>query len=149
VVLGAATGQVLGHFERAWGVRAQGCELVRWAHRRIPARQRARIECADMRRYVPRLVREGRRVDLIFSNSLVYLPAREIVPFLAQCAQLGRYLHFLSSTSEDHERGDRFRVTLRPRRWWREQFLRAGFTPTRSRYLFRSRLLEPRPARSR
>jgi hypothetical protein len=138
VVLGAATGRVLEHFERAWGVSAEGCELSRWAHSRIPARQRQRIACADMRRYVPRLLRAGRRVDLIFSNSLVYLPAAELGPFLAQCAQLGRYLHFLSSTSEDYEPGDAFRVTLRPRRWWREQFVRAGFAPTRSRYLFRS-----------
>jgi hypothetical protein len=141
IVLGAATGRVLDHFERAWGVRPEGCELSAWAHRRIAARHRSRIRCADMRRYVPRLLREGRQVDLIFSNSLVYLPAADLPRFLAQCAQLGRYLHFLSSTSEDFEPGDSFRVLLRPRRWWRAQFMRAGFAPTRSRYLFRSLVL--------
>jgi hypothetical protein len=146
LVLGAATGRVLDHFERAWGLRAEGCEISRWAYRRIPPRYRPRIACTDMRRYVPRLLREGRRFDLIFSNSLVYLEAREVEGFLAQCSRLGRYLHFLSSTREDFEPGDAFRITLRSRRWWRQQFVRAGFAPTRSRYLFRSR---PRQERAR
>jgi hypothetical protein len=138
IVLGAATGRVLDHFERAWGIRPEGCEISRWAHRRIPARHRSRIACSDMRSYVPRLLRAGRRVDLIFSNSLVYLEPAQIPAFLAQCARLGRYLHFLSSTSEDFEPGDGHRTTLRPRAWWRARFLRAGFAATRSRYLYRS-----------
>jgi len=137
LVLGAATGQVLEHFERAWGVRPEGCEISHWAHARIAPRQRGRIARSDMRRYVPARVREGGEVDLIFSNSLVYLPAREVAGFLAQCARLARYFHFLSSTSEDYEPGDRARRTLRPRAWWRERFLGAGFRPPRSPYLWR------------
>jgi len=91
-----------------------------------------------MRRYVPRLLRAGHRFDLIFSNSLVYLAPSEVEPFLACCSRIGAYFHFYSSTSESYEVGDKSRVTLRPRRWWREHFLNAGFAPTRSPYLFRS-----------
>jgi hypothetical protein len=137
MVLGAATGEVLRDFERAWGIRPQGCEISRWAHRRIPPELRSSIACADMRRYVPECAARGRRVDLIFSNSLVYLEAREVTDFLKQCRELCRYFHFLSSTSESFEPSDTHRRTLRPRRWWRERFVDAGFAPTRSPYLFR------------
>jgi hypothetical protein len=137
IVLGAATGEVLLHFERAWGVRPRGCEISRWAHRRIPAPYRASISCADMRRYVPQCLARGERVDLLFSNSLVYLEADEVTPFLAQCRELCSYFHFLSSTSESFEPNDRHRRTLRPRKWWRTRFIDAGFAPTRSPYVFR------------
>ncbi len=138
VVLGTATGQVLDHFQRELGVRARGCEISRWAHARIPARHRRRVERADLRRYLPRLVREGIQVELIFCNALVYLDARDVPGVLASASQVASYFHCYSSTSEDHEPGDRARVTLRPRRWWRERFLAAGWRPTRSRYLWRS-----------
>ena len=137
MVLGAATGEVLQHFERAWGIRAVGCEISRWAQRRIPPRFRGSIACADMRQYVPECAASGVRADLIFSNSLVYLDAYEVPGFLAQCRELCRYFHFLSSTSESFEPSDTHRRTLRPRRWWRERFIEAGFAPTRSPYLFR------------
>ena len=137
-VLGAATGRVLEHFDAAWGIRPWGCEISSWAHERIPGRYRRRIRCADMRDYLKELESRGREFDLIFSNALVYLEASEVEPFLARCARLSRHFHFWSSTSEDYERGDRRRVTLRPRAWWRERFLVAGFVPTRSRYLWRS-----------
>ena len=137
MVLGAATGEVLQHFERAWGIRPVGCEISRWAHRRIPPAFRASIACADMRRYVPECAAGGVRADLIFSNSLVYLEASEVPEFLAHCRELCRYFHFLSSTSESFEPSDTHRRTLRPRRWWRERFVEAGFAPTRSPYLFR------------
>ncbi len=138
LVLGAATGRVLKHFEDSWGVRPYGCEISRWAHGRIPSRYRRRIACADMRRYVPELVRKGRNFDLIFSNSLVYLEAGEIPAFLALCSRLCGHFHFYSSTSEDCEPDDPYRVTLRPRAWWRNAFMSNGFAPTRSRYLWRA-----------
>lgn len=137
LVLGSATGRVLEHFEQSWGVKPWGCEISRWAHARTPARFRRRIARADMRDYVPELLRRGRRFDLVFSNSLVYLPAPEIPAFVRELARLGDWLHFYSSTSEDYEPGDRYRATLRPRRWWREVFTENGFRPTRSRYLWR------------
>ncbi len=137
LVLGAATGRVLEHFEDAWGVRPHGCEISRWAHARISQRHRRRIACDDMRRYVPELVRKGRNFDLIFSNSLVYLEAAAIPDFLALCSRVCRHFHFYSSTSEDFEPGDRYRVTLRSRTWWRNAFISAGFAPTLSRYLWR------------
>lgn len=138
VVLGTATGRVLQHFDDAWGIRPEGCEINRWAHRRIPDRYRSAIACTDLRRYVPRLLRAGRRIDLCFANSLVYLAAEEVEDLLTQCSRICAYFHFLSSTSESFEPDDTHRVTLRPRAWWRERFMRAGFRPTRSPYLFRS-----------
>ncbi len=110
----------------------------RWAHTRIPPRYRLRIACADMRRYVPELVRKGRTFDLVFSNCLIYLEAGEIPDFLAVCSRLGGHFHFYSSTSESFV-NDPYRVTLRPCRWWRDAFISNGFAPTRSRYLWRSR----------
>jgi len=138
VVLGTATGQVLDHFARELGVRAHGCEISAWAHARIPARHRRRVERADMRRYLPRLARAGRSFELIFCNALIYLEPGDVPAVLDSARRVGRWFHFYSSTSEDHEPGDGARVTLRPRAWWRERFLAAGWRPTRSRYLWRS-----------
>lgn len=138
VVLGAATGQVLGYLEGTLGARVSGCEISRWAHARIPARHRRRVARADLRRYVPALARDGARFDLVFSSALIYVSAREVGPVLASCARIARLFHFYSSTREDHEPGDRWRRTLRPRAWWRAQFRANGWAPTRSPYLWRS-----------
>jgi hypothetical protein len=138
LVLGAATGQVLEHFDEAWGTRPWGCEISRWAHGRIPPRYRRRIRCCDMRRYVPDLLRRHRTFDLLFCNALVYLRSEEIPPFLATCSRICGHFHFLSSTSEEYEAGDAYRATLRPRSWWKRTFGANGFSPTRSRYLWRS-----------
>jgi hypothetical protein len=138
LVLGTATGQVLAHFERELGVRPHGCEISAWAHARIPARHRSRVERADLRRFVPRLARAERHFDLIFCNALIYLEPRDLPAVLEAASRIGAWFHCYSSTSEDHEPGDRDRVTLRPRAWWRARFLEAGWVPTRSRYLWRS-----------
>jgi hypothetical protein len=138
LVLGAATGKVLTHFDEAFGVRAYGCEITPWAHRQIPARYRRRIRCADMRRYVPGLVQRRQTFDVLFSNALVYLQEKEIPCFVDLCSRICGRLHFWSSTCEDYEEGDRYRVTLRPRDWWAETFRAGGFSRTRSPYLWRS-----------
>jgi hypothetical protein len=148
VVLGTATGRVLEDFERAWRVRPAGCEISRWAHARIPARLRRRIARADMRDYVPDLAAQGERFDLLFTNSLIYLEARELPALAADCSRIARHMHFYSSTSESYEPGDRHRVTLRPREWWRELYLAAGFEPTRSPYFWRSSRLAGTRARA-
>jgi hypothetical protein len=140
LVLGAATGEVLQDFFRARRVRPFGCEVSRWAHARIPGDFRRRVRRADLRRYVPDLARAGRHFDLCFANSLVYLRVPEVVPVLRDCAQISRWFHFWSSTSESFEPGDRHRTLLRPRAWWRARFVEAGFAPTRSPYLWRSEL---------
>ncbi len=136
LVLGAATGEVLRDFERALGVRAHGCEVSRWAHARIPGRFRGRIRRADLRRHVPELVRAGERFDAVFTSALVYLAAADVAPVLRDCAALARFFHFYASTSEDFEPNDGHRTLLRPRRWWRARFLAAGWSPTRSPYLW-------------
>ncbi len=138
LVLGAATGKVLAHFEDAFRVRPHGCELSRWAHGRIPARYRSRIRCSDMRHYLPQLLRRGRSFDVLFTNALVYLEPQELPGYVGQCSRVAGYLHFWSSTSECYEKGDGERVTLRPRNWWSELFQSQGFAPTRSPYLWRS-----------
>lgn len=138
LVLGAATGMVLADFHAAWGVRPYGCELSRWAHARIPQRYRERIRCSDMRGYVPSLERSHSEFDLVFANSLVYLHPHEIDGFLDSCGRIASHFHFWSSTTEDKAEHDPYRVTLRPRTWWRRRFVGAGFEPTRSPYLWRS-----------
>jgi hypothetical protein len=138
VVLGTATGQVLGYLQQSLGARVSGCEISRWAHARIPGRHRRRVARADLRRFVPRLVREGARFDLVFSSALIYVSAHEVGAVLADCARIARLFHFYSSTTEDHEPGDRWRRTLRRRAWWRAQFVANGWAPTRSPYLWRS-----------
>ena len=142
-VLGAATGRVLEHFEDAWGVRPYGCEISTWAHARIRGRYRRRIARADLRAYTADALARGRRFDLVFSNALVYLEPDEVGPVLARCAKLAPWFHFWSSTAEDFEPGDRLRVTLRPRAWWRRAFVGAGYSPTRSPYLWRVRSSPP------
>jgi len=137
LVLGAATGEVLADFEAALGVRPFGCELSAWAHARIPWRFRRRIRRADLRRHLPALVRAGRHFDVLFTSALVYLRERDVVPALAQSARVARFFHFYASTSEDFEPGDRHRTILRPHAWWRAQFAGAGWSATRSRYLWR------------
>jgi hypothetical protein len=144
VVLGAATGRVLEDFESAWRVRPEGCEISAWAHARIPARLRRRIARADMREYVPALAARRARFDLLFTNSLVYVGARELPALARECERIADHLHFYSSTSESYEPGDRHRVTLRPREWWRALFLGAGFEPTRSPYFWRAARLRSR-----
>ena len=138
LVLGAATGKVLAHFDEAWRVRAHGCEISRWAHARIPARYRRRIQRADMCRYVPAFVRKRKTFDLLFSNSLVYLEENDIPSFVDLCSRICGYFHFWSSTSEDCEKADSYRVTLRSNTWWSATFKANGFSRTRSRYLWRS-----------
>jgi hypothetical protein len=138
---------VLEYFDRALDVRPWGCEVSRWAHARIPARYRRRIALRDMRHYVPDLVRRGRSFDLCFANSLVYLRAREVPAFAEHLSRACGHLHFWSSTAEDRERGDRYRATTRLRTWWRDVFVRSGFEPTRSRYLWRSARRAGRPPR--
>ncbi len=138
VVLGAATGEILSHFEDSWGVKPYGCEISRWAHERIATRFRARVKCSDMRDFVPSLLDSRKSFDLIFSNSLVYLEAAEIPGFLEDCSRIAGHFHFFSSTREDYEPGDRYRVTLKSSAWWKAAFQKAGFSPTRSPYVFRS-----------
>jgi hypothetical protein len=86
---------------------------------------------------VPRLAREGARFDLVFTSALIYVAARDVGAVLADCARIAPLFHFYSSVSEDCEPNDPWRRTLRPRAWWRAQFLAHGWAPTRSRYLWR------------
>ena len=138
LVLGAATGQVLGHFEAAFAEVPEGCEISAWAHARIPARYRERIRRADMRQYVPELCGSGRRFDLGFTNALIYLEEPDLAPLLRDCARMCRYFHHDSCTAERTEPGDRYIRLVKPRSWWRAQLKAAGFRATRSPYLWRT-----------
>jgi hypothetical protein len=150
VVLGAATGRVLEDFEAQWRVKPVGCEISAWAHAQIPARLRRRVALSDMRDYVPELEARGEHFDLLFTNSLIYLRSRELPALVRSLGRIASFMHFYSSTSESYEPGDRHRVTLRPRDWWRELFMASGFQPTRSPYFWRAEQLAPRAlARSR
>ena len=102
-----------------------------------------------MRVYVPELFRQRRSFDVLFTNALVYLKPREIREIVDLASRLCGQLHFWSSTSEDPENGDRYRVTLRPEAWWAQAFRSAGFVRTRSPYLWRSERRDAFEIRSR
>ncbi len=124
-VLGAATGQICRAFHRRLGVKPYGCETSVWAHGRIPEEYRARIQLADMRDYVASVANAGRVFDLVFTNSLIYLPEQEILPFLRKLARCSRWVHFHSSF-QGSACPDAWRQTLKSFKWWNEIFERAG-----------------------
>jgi len=141
MVLGAATGRILPVLEKGFpGAKCGGCELNAWAHARIPAPFRRRIRRADMRDYV-RALAPGARFDLAFSNSLIYLPKREVPRFLGDLAPHVRMIHFESSF-----RGsacpDPYRQTLESLEWWNCRFARAGYRPVRLKGVRRTYLWE-------
>jgi len=125
-VLGTASGEILEGFEKKLGLRPQGCEVSRWAWERIPGTYRRRVKCEDMRDYVASAVRAKKKFSLVFSNSFIYLPEREVPAFLAQLARCTEYLHFRSSFSRI-SCPDPWRRTLKSYAWWNERLEEAGF----------------------
>ena len=141
LVLGAATGRVLKTLEKGFKAKCWGCEINDWAHARIPQPQRRRIRLMDMRNYVEVCIANYKHFDVSFSNSLIYLPKKEIPPFLKKLAKISEYIHF-NSSFKGHACPDPYRATLETFDWWRLQFRRAGFSevkiPGRTRsYLWR------------
>ena len=130
-VLGAATGLILKDFDRHLGVRAAGCEISKWAHSKIPQPYRRRIRCQDMRDYVAGCIERGRRFDLVYSNSLVYLEPRDLRKFLKSLSQVTDYLHF-NSSFKGKACPDPYRRILESYAWWNEHMVRAGFEELRS-----------------
>lgn len=125
-VLGTASGEILEGFDRKLGLKPYGCELSEWAYRRIPAAYRRRVSCEDMRSFVKRAVADEKRFSLVFSNSFIYLPERQISPFLRELARCTDFLHFRSSFSRI-SCPDPWRRTLKPYAWWNERLEAAGF----------------------
>jgi len=139
LVLGAATGEICKGFHKAFGLRPRGCEKSDWAHAQIPAEFRRYIRCEDMRAYVKRVKRERKRFTLAYSNSLIYLPEREVPAFLRSLRSCVDYLHFRSSFTGTACR-DIWRVTLRPYAWWNRRFQDAGFTELKTAKGYRTYL---------
>lgn len=125
-VLGASSGQVLKEFHKKLGLKAYGCEISAWAHKQIPKEYKRRIECEDMLKYVAAIRKKGGHFDLIFANSLIYLPEEKIAPFIRKLSKICNYLHFQSSFKESYC-PDAFRKTLKPYAWWNELICDNGF----------------------
>jgi hypothetical protein len=141
-VLGTASGEILQGFDKKLGLKPYGCEVSEWAWKKVPAAYRRRTRCQDMRDYVKDAVASGKVFSLVFSNSFIYLPEKEVPPFLKDLAQCTEFLHFRSSFSRI-SCPDPWRRTLKPYRWWDEQLSRAGFAAIRGvrgsrTYLWRS-----------
>ena len=68
----------------------------------------------------------------------MYLEENDIPSLVDLCSRICGHFHFWSSTSEDYEKADPYRVTLRPYTWWSATFKANGFSRTRSHYLWRS-----------
>ena len=126
-VLGSATGHVLRDLGGHFGCGVDACEISSWAYARTPPRLKRHVCNLDMREYVEALITAGARYDLVFTNSLVYLHAWEVPPFLQRLRLVARRVHFQSSFLGDccH---DPYRKTLRSHKWWDRQFRNAGFS---------------------
>jgi hypothetical protein len=139
LILGAATGKVIETVEKRLGAKCWGCEINEWAYQKIPLAQRSRIKRVDMRVYVKELRKKGKSFDLTFSNSLIYLPKREIAPFLMKLSKLSTFLHFHSSR-KGSACPDPYRQTLESYDWWNQQLQKSGFQPVKIPNLRRSYL---------
>ena len=148
-VLGAATGRILKEFDRKLGVKPSGCEVSPWAHARIPQPYRRRVRLQDMRDYAADLVRKRKRFTLMYSNSFVYLPEREILPLLKKLAKCCEILHFRSSFAGS-ACPDPYRKTLKSYAWWNQKLQKAGFQELKTvrgyrTYLWIAPASKPRP----
>lgn len=138
-VLGTASGQILKRIWLETGVRPHGCEIVPEMVARIPAEFRRKVKTEDLRDYLKR----PEKWDLIFSNSLMYLPQREIPGILKRAARITRYFHFEGSFLEARC-PDEYRQTLRSLSWWEREFERAGFQVLRTAWGKPTHLYESR-----
>jgi len=125
-VLGTSSGQVLKEFHKRLGIKAYGCEINEWAYKQIPLEYKRRIQCEDMTRYVAKIAKDKGHFDLVFANSLIYLPEHKLRPFIRKLSKVGSYLHFQSSFQESHC-PDIARRTLKPYAWWNELICENGF----------------------
>ena len=130
VVLGTATGEILRFFDKKLGLRPFGCEVNTWAFQQIPLIYRKRIKRCDMRAYVDKERQHGRRADLCFSNSMIYLEPQDVKAFLPSLAKFCRYLHF-NSSFKGRSCPDPYRKTTESYSWWNQQFKKAGFKELR------------------
>ena len=140
LVLGAATGQVLKIFKKKLpDAQCWGCEFNSWAYKQIPVEFRRRIRKSDMRDYVVECFEKGSHFDVAFSNSLIYLPKKDIPKFIKNLVRVTEFLHF-NSSFKGHACFDPYRQTTESYEWWNKQFARAGFVPFKVAGLRRSYL---------
>ncbi len=131
LVLGTATGKVLRVLENGTQAKTYGCEINSWAHAQIPATFRRRIKNLDMQSYVRELHRNEKSFSLVFSNSLIYVPTRDLQPLLKRLSKIAKFLHFNSSFL-GHACPDPYRRILQSFDWWSAQFAKAGFVEVRA-----------------
>mgnify|MGYP003440134445 CR=1 FL=1 len=134
-VLGTATGKVLQEFDQAWNLKPYGCELSAWAYEKIPSTYRRRIHNCDLRDYLPWLRARRRKFDLVFSNSLFYLPKKDIDQVLEDLAAVTRLVHFHTAVQ-----GDPWICIDEPYDWWQAKFAKHGFYRSSSASLWRRQL---------
>ncbi len=126
LVLGAATGKILPILNKGFEAKVWGCEINSWAHSKVPIAYRRKIKNCDMRVYAKDCIKKKKSFDLSFSNSLIYLPKKDIPRFLRDLSKITEYLHFNSSL-KGHACPDPYRQTLESFAWWKQQFEKAGF----------------------
>lgn len=121
-ILGIASGEVAQHFIKRDKYEIYGCENFVPMYVRIPdfLLNDSKILLADMRAYV----QDMPDVDLIFSNSLVYLDEEDVIPTLVNAALRTKYFYF---SAPSIKQPDKYRVINRSRGWWDRQFKKAGY----------------------
>jgi len=131
LVLGSATGEILKSIHKECLLAPTGIELNMSAFDQSSGLGYD-VFHGDMREIITSLPYS---YDIIYSNSLMYLPENDIIPFLQECAKVGQYFFWYGSM-EGFSVPDDYRVTLKNYDWWNEQFKAAGYKETTHRYLW-------------
>ncbi|MHA1538910.1 MAG: methyltransferase domain-containing protein [Alphaproteobacteria bacterium] len=140
-VLGVATGKILEDFEKALpNLSLYGCEISRYAHKKIPKRFKENIAKMDLRDYLPTCVENDKKFDLCYTNALMYIPEKHVSKALENCSKISAYLFASIPYEGESFFKDRYRTTLKPKAWWKEKLLSNGFSPTHDPDLWKSDL---------
>lgn len=133
LVLGSATGKILEALDKECNIQPTGMEISEYAfNESLKYADEYVLFHGDIRELITSM---PYGVDVIYSNSLMYLPEEDIVPFLKECPQVGKYFFWYGSM-QGFSVEDSYRVTLQPYEWWNEQFEKAGFVQVK-RYLWK------------
>lgn len=133
-VLGTATGECLKYIHDKTGIVPVGCEISKHAHSQIPQEYRSYIKNMCLSKYLMTIT--GDKIDVMFTNSLVYLSKIKLRQVMGMLRWKAKWVHSSSSTLESHCE-DPYRRILKPEAWWVEHFTDVNFFQEK-RFLFRN-----------
>jgi hypothetical protein len=129
-VLGTGPGMILKDLHKAFpAINISGCEISACAHKALPKKYKPLIVRADLRDYVRDLAAAGKKRDLCYTNALMYVPEKSVPDLLKNCAGVFRFMFASIPYEGESFFRDAHRTTLKPKSWWKEQFLKNDFLP--------------------